>query len=303
MAPPSLRTCPSLRLAAPLPGPVTDSTSDFDAPSQPEGMTADDFDGPKAEMRRAISAFVGSKEGRELIKSFIHERLGPNIQPELFEDLLQGASIGAITSKWLPLLAGGMRAWLRRLTRRTIADHFKGEAVHRKYLDREKDAEQERDHDNHGTDVAARELRILGWLRSVISDERDQKTLALMFEHEEAGVPLADLAAREKTTPSGLSNRFYKLRVKYAPHLSIMDDEPKRRAVLALLLLFFLGGAVALVAWLLSPPPRAEPPALPAPTATVAPKPAPEPTFDQALPPLPEPGPLQKPQPAPRLKP
>ncbi len=282
---------------------MTDSSRDLDSPSQPEGMTADDFDKPEAQMRRAISALVGSKQGQELIKSFVHERLGPNIQPELFEDLVQSASVGAITSKWLPLLAGGMRAWLRRLTRRTIAHHFKGEEVHRKHLDREKDAEQERDHDDHGTDVAARELRILGWLRSVITDPRDQKTLGLMFEHEEAGVPLADLAAREKTTPSGLSNRFYKLRVKYAPHLSIMDDEPKRHAVLLLLLLFFLGGAVALVVWLLSPAPPPPPAALPVPTATVAPKPAPEPSFNQALPPLPEPGPPQQPKPAPRLKP
>jgi DNA-directed RNA polymerase specialized sigma24 family protein len=268
---------------------VTDSSRDSDPPLQHEGMTADDFDAPEAQMRRAVSALVGSKQGQELIKSFIHERLGPGIQPELFEDLVQGASVEAITSKWLPLLAGGMQAWLRRLTRRTIAQHFKGEQVHRKYLDREKDAEQERDRDDHGTDVAARELRILSWLRTVITDARDQQTLALMFEHEEAGVPLADLAAREKTTPSGLSNRFYKLRLKYAPHLSIMDDEPKRRAVLLALLLFGLGAVVVFVVWLLRGPPAPPPPAPPAPSATVAPSAGPAPTFDQALPPPPTP--------------
>ncbi len=206
--------------------------------------------------------------------------------------------MGAITSKWLPLLAGGTKAWLRRLTRRTISDHFKGEAVHRKNLDREKDAEQERDRDDHGPDIAARELRILQWLGSVITDERDQKTLQLMFEREASGTDLADLARREKTTENALSARFYKLRVKYAPHLAIMDDEPKRRAVLALLLLFLVGGAVALVVWWRWPPPPEPPPAPPHVKTLAAP---PRPTFDQALPPLPEPTPL--PAPPPRLKP
>jgi RNA polymerase sigma factor (sigma-70 family) len=263
-------------------------------------MTADDFDGREAQMRRAVSALVGSKQGQELIKSFVHERLGPNIQHELFEDLVQGAALEAITSRWLPLLEGGMKAWLRRLTRRTISHHFKGEQVHRKYLDKEKDAEQERDRDDHGTDVAARELRILGWLRGVITDARDQKTLALMFEHEEAGLPLAELAKREKTTPNALSVRFHKLRVKYAPHLSIMDDEPKRRAVLLLLALFIFGGAIGLAVWMLLPPPAPEPPAPPH-VRTLAPETPPAPTFDQALPPqTPQTPPVQPP---PRLKP
>ncbi len=186
-----------------------------------------------------------------------------------------------------------------------MAAHFKGEKVHHKYLDRGADAAEERDRDDHGADVLARELRILGWMKAVIDDPRDKATLDLMLEHDEQGVPVSELAAREKTTPNALSLRFFKLRQKYAPKLAIMDDEPKRRAVLLLLLLLGIGGAVAVVAWWLRGPQVAEPRRLRPPVPVVEPAPAPKPTFDQALPtqPTAPPPPPAPPQPVPRLKP
>jgi DNA-directed RNA polymerase specialized sigma24 family protein len=278
--------CPSPNLAAPSPTLVSDP-SDESGPLPPgEGMTADDFDKPDSPMRKAVKVLVGSKKGQELIASFIHEHLGEGVQPALLDDLRQGASVEAITSKWLPWTEGGMVAWLRRLTRWSNAHHFRAEAVHRKYLDRDKASEDERDRDDHGTDVLAREHRILAWMKTVITDASDQQTLALMLEHDD-GASLTKLAEREKTTPSALSNRFYKLRKAYGPKISVMDDEPKRRAILFLLLLLFFGG----IAWFAASL-RPEPWAPPAPTRT-RPTAMPVPTFDQALPPVPAPPPTR----------
>jgi DNA-directed RNA polymerase specialized sigma24 family protein len=245
----------------------------------------------------ALRRFLASKqkdEGRQFVWGVVVLRLyGPRpkkINEELVEDITHLAIVRALEARTPPWTEGGIRGWVRRLTKCAVADYFRDQEDDEENLEPGVEV-ADLASDRHGphTDWGAREHLVAKYLESQIGDDAYKKeSFRLMMENGVAGRSLDELAAEHGTTPTALSNRFLRLRKELAPRVSIMDREKPRRTIL--LALFFLGAAalvgLAIDLWsrLFTPPPPL--PILPVPSASAAPAPAP--TFDNALPTAPD---------------
>jgi len=247
----------------------------------------------EGEVMAALRRFLSSRakdEGRQFIWGAVVWKLyGPKpkkINVELVEDITHLAVVRALEANIPPWTVGGIRGWIRRVTKCTVADYFR---------DREDDEENlepdvevaDLGGDRHGahTDWGAREHLIAKYLEGEIGEDAYKKeSFRLMMENAVAGRSLDELADEHHTTSTALSNRFLRLRKELAPRVSIMDREKPRRTIL--LALFFFGAAalvglaIVLLSLFFAPPPP--PTILPVPSASAAP--APGPTFDNALP-------------------
>lgn len=243
-----------------------------------------------------LQRFLGSrkpKEGPDYVRHVVIRKLygrgkrKVRIDRELVDMLTQMAVVRALEAKAPPWTTLGVPGWVKRLTRRTIADYFRERKADDENLDRSEDAGAVPE-ERHAPspDWGAREHLIAKYLESIIGDDPYRKrTFQLMMEKEVAGRSLDELAHNVGVTPAVLSSRFYKLRQELIPRVNIMDREKPRRAIL--LLIFLIGtGAVAFVVWLivhmLTPQWASPPPAhrVHAPRAVVAPPP----TLDNAQP-------------------
>jgi hypothetical protein len=270
------------------------------------------FDPGLSRVVAALLRFVGSKDrdkGRAFIRGVVmHKLYGPKkpkkMDADLVDELTHLAALRALEARTPPWTEWGIPGWVARVTKRAIADYFSSREDDDEYLDREADAVEWSDRHAPATDWGAREHLIAKYIEGLIGDDAGKKhTFRLMMEKEVVGRSVEELAAENGTTPSGLSNRFHKLRKELYPHVSIMDEEkPRRTFILALLFFFGLGAlvAIAIALWhLLAPPQLLPEPLPPLPSATAAPAPS----LDIAQPPEPEqeqdvdagePGPLRK---------
>jgi DNA-directed RNA polymerase specialized sigma24 family protein len=266
--------------AAPSSGRAVSAVADEAPP--PSGVTAN-------RMTLALHLFLSSKEkkkGEDFLRSVIVRKLGPDLEPDLMDELVQLARTRALDARSPPWTVGGIPSWVGRVTRRAIADYFRAREDDEENLDPDAHAHDPFDRHAPQTDWGAREHLIAKWLEKQIGpDPRRRETFKLILEHEIADKSLKELAVEYGTTERALANRFHKLRKELAPKVALMDQEKPRRTVL--LALFFLGAcafvAVLYALWHLWLPPAPPPPRMlpePAPTASAAPAP----TFDQALP-------------------
>ena len=240
------------------------------------------------DVKAALRAFLASVEkgkGSDYIRSVIVQKLGPKLEPDLRNELVQLATLEALEAKSPPWTVGGIPGWVARVTRRQIAHYFRARKDDEDNLDPRAEPSDTFDRHAPQTDWGAREHLIAQWLDEAIGpDPRRRETFKLILDHEIAGKTLGELAAEYHTTESALSNRFHKLRRQLVPKAALMDQEKPRRAVLLALFVFGLGALVALVTWLLrlwlpvSPPI----PVVPEPIPTLSA--APSPSFDQAFP-------------------
>jgi DNA-directed RNA polymerase specialized sigma24 family protein len=258
-----------------------------DEPPPPSGVALNP-------VKTALFEFLASKErgkGRDYIKGVVIRKLGPKIERELLDDLVQYACTEALQADSPPWTVGGIPGWVGRVTRRQIAHYFQARKDDEENLDPDAHAHDPFDRHAPQTDWGAREHLICKWLEKEIGpDPRRRETFRLILEHEIAGKPLGELAVEHRTTEAALSNRFHKLRKELAPKVARMDEEKPRRFVLLALFGFGFAALVAVLYWLMlvlfphaPPPPRMLPE--PAPTVSAAPAP----TFDQALPTTPAP--------------
>jgi DNA-directed RNA polymerase specialized sigma24 family protein len=244
----------------------------------------------------ALRRFLASRqkdEGRQFVWGVVVLKLyGPRpkkINVELVEDITHLAIVRALEAKTPPWTVGGIRGWVRRVTKCVIADYFSEREDDEEYLEPGVEV-ADLAGDRHGphTDWGAREHLVAKYIESQIGEDAYKvESFRMMMENGVAGRSLDELAAEHRTTPTALSNRFLRLRAQLAPRVSIMDREKPRRAIL--LALFFLGAAalvaLAIVLWshLFPLPPST---ILPVPSASAAPAPAP--SFDNALPTAPD---------------
>ena len=249
----------------------------------------------------ALHRFLASrkdKEGRDFIEGVIVERLAgkgakkEEVDHDLLDDLTQLAWVRAREGESLPWTEWGVKPWVRRVTKRAIAEYFRGGEDDRENLVKGVSVEETSDSHAEKTDYGAREHLIAKWLEGQCEgDAVAKRDFALMMEHEVVGRSLAELAVAHDTTEQALANRFYRLRKRLIPRVALMDEEKPRKFAIFGGIFAFFGGLVAVViyvVWLhyFAPPPPPPPlPELPAPSASAAPGPE----FDNALPTQPAP--------------
>jgi DNA-directed RNA polymerase specialized sigma24 family protein len=263
-----------------------------DSAPPPSGVTV-------SRVRVALVQFLASREtkkGTDFVKRVVFRKLGEDIEPALLTDLVQATCARALDAESPPTFVWGIPSWVARVTRRTIADYFRGGEDDAENLDRGAavdDDEGASVFDRHapGTDWGARRMLIDKWLGTQLGDDPVRHdTYDAMVESAVVGHSLEDLAAARGITVSALTNRIHKLRKELAPKAALKDRETPRMLILfGLFGAVFLGvvAAVVLLLSLLFPPPP-PPLVLPlAPSATAAP--APSPSFDNALPTAPAP--------------
>jgi hypothetical protein len=240
-------------------------------------------------MHAALLQFLASREekkGRDWIRRVIVNKLGPDLEAALLDDLLQLAEARALEAKSPPVFEWGIPGWVARVTRCAIADYFRNKKDDDENLEPDAVAADQLERHAPETDWGAREHLICKWLRKEIGDDPIKvKTFAMMMEVNVVGRPVAEVAAENHMTASALSNRMHKLRKELAPRMALMDQEKPRRAILLLLFLFGAGVLAAILYLLLRGPtpvaPTATPALRPAPTTTAS---VVVPTFDNALP-------------------
>jgi DNA-directed RNA polymerase specialized sigma24 family protein len=309
-----LRACTPLGPAPPWARLVTSPKHESPAPAEPSGASLAPVnsslsstgalasaapapppavDAPVGRVVAALRAFLGGDEhsnGRAFVRRVIVRRLYPGkrrrrIDDELVDEITQLALARALDAPMPPWTLAGIPAWVRRLTRRAIADYFRDLKSDKENLDREADVVQWSDRHAPSPDWGAREHLIVKYLEGCIGDDaRKKQTFQWLLEKEVAGRTVEELAAEHHTTPTALSNRFYKLRQELIPRVSVMDEEKPRRFVLIVLFFGALLAVLALALWLwfaLRPAHPVTPPR-PVPSASRAPAPRlrPPPIFD-----------------------
>ena len=233
----------------------------------------------------ALQRFMASKqgdEGRAFVRAVIVVRMGADIEPALLDELIHLAVKRCLEAKSPPWFESTIRSWVARCTRRAIAEYFRSRESDEKNLEPGADPAATFDRHLPGTDWGARGHLIAKWLEKQLGDDPFRReTFRLMVAYEVDGWTLAELAEKHRTTPSALSNRFFKLRQELIPRVRTMDDEKKRMMVLFFLGFGGLAAAVAIAVVVMGILYPSRPPYVPPhPQRTYV-----EPTFDQAEPP------------------
>jgi DNA-directed RNA polymerase specialized sigma24 family protein len=191
---------------------------------------------------------LASREAQARILAVVKRRVGKGAPDHLVDDIVQNANVTAITATSRPRTRATALGWLATLAARTVADHFRREAVHRKWL--EPDAEL--DELAGEPEQAPEDNWLLGrWLAQVVVESaRDQETYELLVYKANTGKTLEEVAADHAMTTGALKSRIFALKNKYQPRWQ------RRQRMMFLLLLLGALGLVLLIVWLLRPPPH-----------------------------------------------
>jgi hypothetical protein len=133
-------------------------------------------------------------------------------------------------------------------TARAVANYFRREALHAKWLNPEAEVEELPIKPEESRNTAEPEWLLTGWLRPrVAGSEREQETYELLAYKAKTDKTYAQVAADHAMTEGALKSRVHSLRTKYEPQW-------KRRERMILLLILLGIAALLAIAWLLWPP-------------------------------------------------
>jgi DNA-directed RNA polymerase specialized sigma24 family protein len=231
-----------------------------------------------------LRAFVSSKDSQARMLRVVKARIRRGTPADVVADLVQEASLEALTSKWRPRTLATAPGWLATLTVRTVARHFRQQDEETQWLE----VDSEIDERGAPDAVPDAEWLISKWLaKAVAGSERDQETCELIAYKATTGRTYEEVARDHAMTEGALKSRFFTLKTKYEPRW-----RQRQRTILLLLLLGAIGLAL-LVVWLFRRPPHEhiEPAhdfVIPADKPSAVPTEGP---FNQALPPDPPPKP------------
>ncbi len=182
------------------------------------------------------------------IASIVKARVNDGTPDHVLDDIVQDANVSAITSTARPRTPATAPGWLATVAVRAVADYFRHQAVHAKWLNRDAEIEELAGEVEEPPDDGW----LLGpWLAKVVSQsERDQATYELIRYRANTGKTIEQVAEDHAMTPGALKSRTFALKTKYEPRWK------RRERMIVLLLLLGALAVAALVAWLLRPSPH-----------------------------------------------
>jgi DNA-directed RNA polymerase specialized sigma24 family protein len=273
-------------------GPVSSSRpvppSDDEVPPGDDAVPADGPDVPRVDAA-VMAAFLADKDIHRTLRRFVKAHCVAGTPRHVVDDILQTALVSGLEPDSLPPVGSSLVSWMFTIAAHKTADHFRSNAMHARWQNREVDVEQTAgepgdDPPPQGdADYVTAPWMLDPWLGAHVAHRpRDLETLELLREKARTEKTYEQLAAELGTTAVALETRVYRFRKKYQP---IREQFEKRRRMIIILI---VGGVLIVIALVLLFWPRARPEATP--DRSVAPRTRPSPTassssFDQALPP------------------
>jgi DNA-directed RNA polymerase specialized sigma24 family protein len=192
--------------------------------------------------------FVSRADTQRHIRKVIVARLNGQAPAHLIDDLVQQANLEVLASKSPPRSMATANGWVAIVAARTIAHHFRRDAVHAKWLKPEVEVEELATEAAEADGASDPKWLITNWLGPlVVENARDQETYELLLYKARTGKTHAEVAADHAMTEGALKTRIRALKTKY---------EPQWRRRQRMILVFILLGAAATIAalvWLLTP--------------------------------------------------
>jgi len=297
---------------APVSGPRTSSPPadpfllDEDRPIKDEAPVAPDEAECPPVTRALLNAFLGTRAAQDRILQVVTYRCAKDTPRDVIEDLVQRASLKALTTKWLPRSVPRMRAWLSRLTQNEVVDYFREENARARWFDRKANVEElppdpasEGDELDVSTDPSdpprplqtVDDAMLCAWLATQKLSAADQLTLEMLRHREKTGEDNAQVAARFGMSLKAFESRLQRFKAKWGPRWS---RERARRTRTMVFLWLVAGLALGLVAWLLwkgatrervvTRPPVVPPVPSASASSSATPEPVEPPVFNQAAP-------------------
>ena len=193
-----------------------------------------------------LREYLRSQETQTRIATIARARVRKGTPDHVIDDIVQDANVSALTATSLPRTRATAPGWLATVTARAVADYFRRQAVHQRWLDRDAEVEEIPGDVEEPSD----DDWLLGpWLAKVVSEsERDQATYELIRYRANTGKTIEQVAEDHAMTPGALKSRTFALKTKYEPRWK------RRQRMFLLLLLLGALAVAALVAWLFWPP-------------------------------------------------
>jgi DNA-directed RNA polymerase specialized sigma24 family protein len=167
---------------------------------------------------RDIAAFLGQKDTQKRLRVVAVAFCAPKTPAFVVEDVWQDANLAALSSRWRPRSRDALLPWAKTITRRAAANYFRREAVHRKWLHRDVEADElpapeDEPPLREPLDTGVQDWLLDGWLEQrVARSVRDAETLDMIRYKARGAKTWEEVAAEWDTSPSATHNRVHKLK-------------------------------------------------------------------------------------------
>lgn len=233
----------------PLPEPSGPRLHDADAALDPSPAVAQaapastrDFEPLLGVVRAEVYAYLEGKASRSLVKRVVRAHVARKTPRFVCEDIESDAVTRMLEAKQPPTRPEAMDAWACVVTARAVVDYFRRGASDMRWLRRDVEAADQPAEPPEALDGDDKWL-LSTWLAEQVKDDAaDKVTFDLILEKGRTGRSYEQIAAERGMTPAALSNRIYRMKLKYLPR-RLRHEEQRNRMIL----MWLLAGAAAVV--------------------------------------------------------
>jgi DNA-directed RNA polymerase specialized sigma24 family protein len=254
--------------------------------------------------RELVDAFLAKKATYTRVLQVVKARAASGEQRVVVEDIAHNTLTRGLTTEALPKTVEGMWGWIAQVSVNQVKDHYREEAKHERWLNREADVDEvpggppmDDEAEVPADDPTApprpvrkvNEEALRSYLRKSTRSAADQLTLEMIETRAARKLTNAQLAAEFGMTEAAYDKRLQRFRTKWVPRWERSEDRKERIVTVVVIAAIVIFVVVSIVMGLRSAAvepigPTVVPTLAPAPSASAAPVEAP---FNQSVPPQP----------------
>ncbi|HEY6464287.1 MAG TPA: hypothetical protein VIY73_29165 [Polyangiaceae bacterium] len=271
------------------------------SPSGATGAPANDSPSTVPVTRELVVAFLAKKATYARVLQVVKARAADREQRVVVEDIAHDALTRGLTTEALPRTVEGMWGWIAQVSVNQVKDHYREEAKHLRWLNREVDVDEvlggppmDGEAEVPADDSTApprpvhqgNEDALRSYLRKNAKSAADQLTLEMIETKAARKLTNALLAAEFGMSEGAYDRRLQRFHTKWIPRWRRSVERKDRIVTVVVIVAIVIAVAAAIVMALRgavgeSIGPAVEPTLAPAPSASAAPVEAP---FNQSVP-------------------
>jgi DNA-directed RNA polymerase specialized sigma24 family protein len=175
-------------------------------------------DAPFPVSREQVRAYLERWSTHSLIRRVIRTHVARKTPRHVRQDIYSDAYTRMLEAKQPPPSEKAIDGWATRITARAAIDFFRSGASDMRWLRRDVEVEEQRGESPEEEIDPEDEWLLTNWLREQVKDDpADRETLEIILLKAKSERTYDDIAADRKTTPAAISNRIYRLKLKYLP--------------------------------------------------------------------------------------
>jgi DNA-directed RNA polymerase specialized sigma24 family protein len=265
------------------------------------GAPANDSPSTVPVTRELVVAFLAKKATYTRVLQVAKARADRGEQRVVVEDIAHDALTRGLTTEALPKTVEGMWGWIAQVSVNQVTDHYREEAKHLRWLNREADVDElpggppmDDEAEVPADDPTApprpvrkvNEEALRSYLRKNAKSAADQLTLEMLETRAARKLTNERLAAEFGMSEGAYDKRLQRFNAKWVPRWRRSEDRKERTVTVVVIVAIVISVVAAIVMALRGATaerigPAVEPTLAPAPSASAAPVEAP---FNQSVP-------------------